>query len=181
MKQNQHDPSANERELTVKINREFIFRNISLILSIALLLSLFTTFCVINSSAYGYGNDLALSGFDVLLGFDFSDGSSISGGFFGLIMVLAPPALILSNYLKALAPIKKLMLFLAPLAGFIASFIAERTIASQLNFLATRSMGYYLYLILSLAMIGVGFLQYKNIPLNRESVQDYVSQATKRK
>ena len=73
------------------------------------------------------------------------------------------------------------MLFLAPLAGFIATFIAERTITSQLNVSASSGLGYYLYLILSLAMIGVGFLQYKNIPLNRESVQDYVSNVSKRK
>ncbi|KNZ41853.1 hypothetical protein AKG39_09545 [Acetobacterium bakii] len=61
MNTNQENNGANEKgtDLTVKINKEFILRNISLILSIALVLSLFTTFCVVNSSEYGYGNDLA--------------------------------------------------------------------------------------------------------------------------
>jgi len=36
------------------------------------------------------------------------------------------------------------MLFLAPLAGLIATFIAERVIASGLNVSASASMGYYL-------------------------------------
>lgn len=183
MNTNQENNGAHEKgiDLTVKINKEFILRNISLILSIALILSLFTTFCVVNSSEYGYGNDLALTGFNVLLGSEFTDGTFISGGLFGLIMVLAPIFLIVCNYVKQLANIKKLMLFLAPLTGLIATFIAERVIASGLNVSASASMGYYLYLIISIAMIAVGFLQYQNIPMSKGVVLEYVNKKTERK
>ena len=183
MNTNQENNGVNEKgtDLTVKINKKFIFRNISLILSITLILSLFTTFCIVNSSEYGYGNGLALTGFNVLLGSEFTDGTYVSGGFFGLIMVLAPIFLIVCNYVKQLANIKKLMLFLAPLAGLIATFIAERVIASGLNVSASASTGYYLYLIISIVMIVVGFLQFQNIPISKDGVLEYVNKKTAKK
>jgi len=82
---------------------------------------------------------------------------------------------------KQLANIKKLMLFLAPLAGLIATFIAERVIASGLNVSASASMGYYLYLIISIAMIAVGFLQYQNIPMSNDGILEYVNKKTTKK
>ena len=181
MKNNQQQNTNKEKigELAVKIDKEFILRNISLILSIVLIVSLFTTFCVVNSSELGYDNDLALTGFEVLLGTEFTDGTYISGGFFGFIMVLAPIFLIACNYIKQLAKIKKLMYFIVPIAGLIAAFFAERSIASNLSVSASTSIGYYLYWILSIAMIVVGFLQYKNIPLNKDGVMEYVNKETK--
>ncbi|KNZ41852.1 hypothetical protein [Acetobacterium bakii] len=115
------------------------------------------------------------------MGSEFTDGTYVSGGFFGLIMVLAPIFLIVCNYVKQLANIKKLMLFLAPLAGLIATFIAEKAIAAGLNVSASASMGYYLYLIISIAMIAVGFLQYQNIPLSKNGVLEYVSKNIEKK
>jgi hypothetical protein len=111
----------------------------------------------------------------------FTDGTYISGGFFGLTMVLGPIFLIICNYVKHLANIKKLMLFLAPLAGLIATFIAERVITSCLNFSASASMGYYLYLVISIAMITVGFLQYQNIPMSKDRVLEYVNKRTEKR
>lgn len=73
------------------------------------------------------------------------------------------------------------VLFLAPLAGLIATFIAERVIAYGLNVSASASMGYYLYLIISIAMIAVGFLQYQNIPMSKDGVLKYINKKTERK
>jgi len=113
--------------------------------------------------------NLALTGFNVLLGSELTDVTYVSGGFFGLIMVLvlAPIYLIVCNYVNQLANIKKLIIFLAPLAGLIATFFAEGSIAFGLNVSASASMGYYLYLIISIAMIAVGFQQYQNIFMSK--------------
>ncbi|MGV8905926.1 MAG: hypothetical protein ACOH15_04950 [Acetobacterium sp.] len=83
--------------------------------------------------------------------------------------------------MKQLANTKKLILFLDPLDGLISTFIAEGAIASGLNVSAYASMGYYLYLIISIAMIAVGFLQYQNIPLCKDGVLEYVNKRTERK
>jgi len=96
-------------------------------------------------------------------------------------MIFAPIFLIVCNYVKQLANIKKLMLFLAPLAGLITTFIAKRVIASGLNVTASASMGYYLYLVISIAMIVVRFLQFQNIPMSKDEVLEYVNKKTERK
>lgn len=61
-------------------------------------------------------------------------------------------------------------------AGLISTFIAKRVIASWLNISASASIGY-----ISITMLVVGFMQYQNIPLNKNGLWEYVNKKSVRK
>ena len=158
------------------VNKEFILKNINTILAIITVVLMFLPMFVINGKELGYGNKLSVSGFEIAKGLDLTDGSGTSANFFAWLMILIPVFAILTNYIKQLLSLKKVALFAAPLVSVICLFLAKSTFTSNINVSVSNALGFWLYLLVSLFWLLVGYLQYKNMPLTKESVVNLLSQ-----
>lgn len=153
-----------------KINKEFVMKNINTIIVVVYLLSLFLPFCTIASSQAGYMNDLNITGFDALLGCDFNDYTSLQGSIWGFLMIAFPVLLVLTNYVKVLEKFKKAALIVCPIGALICQNASEYEIANGLNVDALKATGYYVSLIALVALLVICIMQFKNIPVSKEGL-----------
>lgn len=158
------------------VDREFILKNINTILAVVSIVLMFLPMLTINAYEFGYGNRLSISGFEMASGMTLSDGSELSRNFFAWLMVMVPVFSVLTNYIKKLFPLKKIMLFVAPLICTVCLFLAKSTVSSSSNVSLSTAIGFWLYLLVCLFWLVVGFLQYKNLPLNKESISKIINQ-----
>ena len=170
-----NSPSAQPTQLPT-VNKEFVLRNINTILAVVAVVLMFLPMLSINGKELGYGNKLSVSGFEIAQGFNLTDGSESSANFFAWLMILIPIFAILTNYIKQLFSLKKITLFAAPLLCVISLFLAKSTFTSQANVTISTALGFWLYLLVSLFWLLVGYLQYKNMPLTKDSVVNLISQ-----
>lgn len=170
-----------------KVNKEFVLRNINAILAVISVVLMFLPMFVINCSALGYSGKLSESGFVVASGVKFSNYSATSVNFFAWLMILIPIFSILVNYIKPLYSIKKITLFAAPLVCIISLFLAKSNFVSSMNAFVSSTLGlmdasispvlgFWFYLVCSLVWLLVGYLQYKNMPLTKDSVVNLINQ-----
>ncbi|MGW8115162.1 zinc-ribbon domain-containing protein [Caproicibacterium sp. NSD3] len=163
------------------VNKEFILRNVNAILAGISVVLMFLPMFVINCSALGYSGKLSESGFAVASGVKFSDYSATSVNFFAWLMILIPIFSILVNYIKPLYSIKKITLFAAPLVCIISLFFARSIFVSSMNAFVSSTLGLVnvsispAYLVDSLAWLLVGYLQYMNMPLTKDSVVNLIN------
>lgn len=158
------------------VNKEFILKNINTILAIIAVVLMFLPMFVLNTKEAGYGNKLSFTGVEIAKGIDISDGTGTSANFFAWLMILIPVFAILTNYIKQLLPLKKVTLFAAPLVSAICLFLAKSTFTSNINVSVSNALGFWLYLLVSLFWLLVGYLQYKNMPLTKDSVVSLLNQ-----
>ncbi len=158
------------------VNKEFILKNINTILAVIAVILMFLPMFAINGKELGYGNKLSVSGFEIAKGLDLTDGSGTSANFFAWLMILIPIFAILTNYIKQLFSLKKVTLFAAPLISVICLFLAKSTFTSVINVTVSSALGFWLYLLVSLFWLLVGYLQYKNMPLTKDSVVTLINQ-----
>lgn len=161
-----------------KVNKEFILKNINTILAIIAIISAFLPMLVMNTKELGYSNKLSVSGFEIAQGMRFNDvnSSETSVNIFAWLIILIPVFAILTNYIKQLFSFKKVMLFAAPLVSVICLFLAKSTFSSGMNCTISGGIGFWVYLFDSLVWLLVGYLQYKNMPLTKDSVINLVNQ-----
>ena len=175
--QTSHTVSVQSVQLP-KVNKEFILKNINTILAIIAIISTFVPMLVMNTKELGYSNKLSVSGFEIAQGMRFNDanGSETSVNIFAWLIILIPVFAILTNYIKQLFSFKKVMLFAAPLVSGICLFLAKSTFSSGMNCTISGGIGFWVYLFDSLVWLLVGYLQYKNMPLTKDSVINLVNQ-----
>ena len=147
-----------------------------MILAIVSIVLMLLPMLTINAYEFGYSNRLSFSGFEMASGMTLSDGSELSRNFFAWLMVMVPIFSVLTNYIKKLFSLKKIMLFVAPLICTVCLFLAKSTAASSLKVSLSTSIGFWLYLLACLFWLVVGYLQYKNLPLNKESISKIINQ-----
>lgn len=170
-----NSPSAQPAQLPT-VNKEFVLRNINTILAVVSVILMFLPMLVMNGKEMGYSNKLSISGFEIAQGLNLTDGSGTSSNFFAWLMILIPIFAILTNYIKQLFSLKKITLFAAPLLCVISLFLAKSTFTSQANVTISTALGFWLYLLVSLFWLLVGYLQYKNMPLTKDSVVNLLNQ-----
>lgn len=158
------------------VDKEFILKNINTILAVVSIVLMLLPMLTINAYEFGYGNRLSISGFEMASGMTLSDGSELSRNFFAWLMVMVPIFSVLTNYIKKLFSLKKIMLFVAPLICTVCLFLAKSTVSSSANVSLSTAIGFWLYLIVCLFWLVVGFLQYKNLPLSKESISKIINQ-----
>lgn len=175
--QTSHTVSVQSVQLP-KVNKEFILKNINTILAIIAIISAFLPMLVMNTKELGYSNKLSVSGFEIAQGMRFNDvnSSETSVNIFAWLIILIPVFAILTNYIKQLFSFKKVMLFAAPLVSVICLFLAKSTFSSGMNCTISGGIGFWVYLFDSLVWLLVGYLQYKNMPLTKDSVINLVNQ-----
>ncbi len=152
------------------INKEFILKNINTILAVIAILLMFLPILTINAYETGYSNKLSISGFDMANGTCFNTGENLDRNFFAWLMFMIPIFSILTNYIKKLFHIKKVTLFLAPLICCACIFLAKSSISSAFKVSLSTAVGFWLYLLVCLFWLIIGFLQYRNLPLNKDSL-----------
>lgn len=158
------------------VNKEFILKNINTILAVVSIILMFLPMLTINSKESLYSNNLSVSGFEIAQGMDFTDNSGTNANFFAWLMILIPIFAILTNYIKQLCSMKKITLFAAPLVCVVSLFLAKSTFASSISVSVSMALGFWLYLLLCLFWLLVGYLQYKNMPLTKDSVVSLLNQ-----
>ena len=158
------------------INKTFVLNHINTILAAVSVVLMFLPMFVLNGKEMGYSNKLSVSGLEVAKGITFTDFSETSRNVFAWMMILLPVFAILTNYIKQLFPLKKVTLFAAPLACAVCLFLAKSTFSSAVNISVTTALGFWLYLVVSLFWLLVGYLQYKNMPLTKDSVVNLLNQ-----
>lgn len=160
-------------------NKEFILKNINTVLAIASIILLLLPMLTLNAYEAGYSNRLSISGYELATGVTFTDNSEMDGSVFAWLMVIIPIVSIFSNHVKKLMPIKKSMLFLAPLANAICLFLAKSAADSSANVSLSTASGFWIYLIVCAFWFIIGILQYKDLPLKTESLKSLLSDFVK--
>jgi len=117
-----------------------------------------------------------MSGFDSLFGLTFSDGSEMGGTLFALLLFAFPVLLILSKYIKELEPYKKLIFLILPIGSILSLFLVKVILSGKMNTSISTAFGFWLYFLVSAALLFVGHLEYKNIPLDKESLSTVLNQ-----
>lgn len=158
------------------INKAFVLNHINTILAAVSVVLMFLPMFVLNGKELGYSNKLSVSGLEVAKGITFTDFSETSRNVFAWMMILIPVFAILTNYIKQLLSLKKVTLFAAPLVSVICLFLTKSTFSSAANVTVSSALGFWLYLLVSLFWLLVGYLQYKNMPLTKDSVVTLINQ-----
>ena len=117
-----------------------------------------------------------MSGFDSLFGLTFSDGSEMGGTLFALLLFAFPVLLILSKYIKELEPYKKLIFLILPIGSILSLFLVKVILSGIDEYFYFNAFGFWLYFLVSTALLFGGYLEYKNIPLDKESLSTVLNQ-----
>ncbi|MBU3181835.1 zinc ribbon domain-containing protein [Clostridium psychrophilum] len=171
--------SSSDLDLGGKINKTYIFKNINLILAVVSVIILFLPIFQLNAYELGYDNILKITGSESFLGMTFTDGTVMSGSFFALLLFAFPILLIVSKYVKELEKFKRPIMLISPIGSIISLFIVKSGISSKIATTISTASGFWLYLIISVALLVVGYFEYKDIPLNKKSLSDIINQNTK--
>lgn len=161
------------------VNKEFILKNINTIFAVISVVLLFLPMLTVNAYEAGYSNRFTISGFDLAGGVVFNDSTTLDRNFFAWLMFVIPVLAVLSNYIKKLFPIKKVMLFVAPLICGICELFAKSSASSGMSVSLSAAMGFYIYLLVCILWLIIGYLQYRNIPLNRDSITSMLNKNQK--
>lgn len=160
------------------ITKRSILNNINSIICVLLLLICFLPMFVMNTQEFGYINRLSISGFESFTGMEFSDGSVMDSNFISIFLFLSPIALILTSNIQKLEKWKKYCIFGTPIASIIFLIITKFSVQSNLNVSLSLGAGFWLYLILSLILLGISYLQYKSISLDKDQIKNIIEKSS---
>lgn len=166
-------------DLGGKLNKAYILKNINLILSAVSVIILFLPIFQLNAYELGYNNALKITGYESLLGMTFTDGTRMSGSIFALLLFAFPVLLIVSKYVKNLEKFRRPIMLISPIGSIISLFIVNSGIDSKISTTISTASGFWLYLIVSASLLVVGYFEFKNIPLNKQSLSNIINQNTK--
>lgn len=151
------------------------WKHINTLLAIVAIILMFLPLFVINAKEMGYSNKLQVSGFDVGSGIDFTDGTSASRNFFAWLMVMVPIASLIINHIKRLFRLSKKMLLAAPIICICSVLLSLPTFSAETNVTVSADIGFWLYFLLTIVWLVAGYLQYKNMPLSKDSLSNLLN------
>ena len=107
----------------MKLNKEFILKNLMGIICAVIILALFLPFMSVKAevSVGGFGG--GMNGFSLVT----------DGGFFGFAFILCLVAVAASCYIPQLKPFRKIISAIGSVAGIVCLFIAPGSAASAVN------------------------------------------------
>ena len=159
----------------MKLNKEFILKNLMGIICAVIILALFLPFMSVKAevSVGGFGGgsaDQSMNGFSLVT----------DGGFFGFAFILCLVAVAASCYIPQLKPFRKIISAIGSVAGIVCLFIAPGSAASAVNAAAggaTADTGVsakvelnYLigfWIILMLVLIAMSVIQFLGLKGNK--------------
>ena len=120
----------------MKLNKEFILKNLMGIICAVIILALFLPFMSVKAevSVGGFGGgsaDQSMNGFSLVT----------DGGFFGFAFILCLVAVAASCYIPQLKPFRKIISAIGSVAGIVCLFIAPGSAASAVNAAAGGATG----------------------------------------
>ena len=80
---------------------------------------------------------------------------------------------------KELAKYKRLIILISPIGSIVSLLIVKAGVSSKILSSVSTASGFWLYLIVSAALLVVGYFEFKNIPLNKESISNIINKNTK--
>lgn len=168
----------------MKVNKEFILKNLMTIICGITIIALFFPFI-------GVSADVGVGGFSANSGEVSVEGYLIifDGGFLGILMELCIMLIILSAYLPQLKPYRKIACAASSVIGFICLFIVPNLIAKSINSESgggvevkahiSYKFGFWLMLICYVALIAMSVIQLLGLrgnkvfdAINQNSVSD---------
>lgn len=171
----------------MKINKEFILKNLITICCIASVLLLLLPFCSVTgsvSSAFlGDASDSeVVTGFDVIMG--------DAGTFFGWLLLICPAVLVAMNYIEQLKKYKSVLAIVLPIVSIIAQIItlssAKKAIAeamggsdtvsgygTSISVKLSPSIGFYLLIIAYIATFIAGAMTYHGLTLDKKGITEF--------
>lgn len=161
----------------MEISKEKIIKNINSILAAVSIAMWFLPMFGINTRELGYDNSLTFSGFEMFVGIEFSDGTATPMNIPSLFLIVFPLMLILSNYVKQLEKWKRYYIFAAPAGSIIFLIITKFSVGSSVSVTVSTSVGFWLYLLLNIALLILAYFQFKGIELDKEQIQKFVQQS----
>ena len=161
----------------MKMNKEFILKNLMGIICAVIILALFLPFMSVKAevSVGGFGGgsaDQSMNGFSLVT----------DGGFFGFAFILCLVAVAASCYIPQLKPFRKIISAIGSVAGIVCLFIAPGSAASAVNAAAGGAtagtgvsakvelnylIGFWIILILMLALIAMSVIQFLGLKGNK--------------
>ncbi len=164
----------------MKINKEFIFKNLTAVLAVISIAAMFLQFISVKAtatassggfSASAGGGDTVLDGFSMVT----------SGGLFGILLDICIVVIILSSYLPQLKQYRKFVLAGSAVVGIICLIIVPGNIASEIASVGgnyggasvkvdseiTPQIGYWIILLCYIAILAVAVIQFFNLKGNK--------------
>lgn len=165
----------------MKVNKEFILKNLMTIICGITIVALFFPFI-------GVSADVGVGGFSANSGEVSVEGYLIifDGGFLGILMELCITLIILSAYLPQLKPYRKIACAASSVIGLICLFIVPNLIAKSINSESgggvevkahiSYKFGFWLMLICYVALIAMSVIQFLGLRGNK--VFDAINQTS---
>lgn len=161
----------------MKLNKEFILKNLMGIICALIIVALFLPFMSVKAevSVGGFGGgsaDQSVNGFSLVT----------DGGIFGFAFILCIAAVAASCYIPQLKPFRKIISAVGSAAGIVCLFIAPGSAASAVNAAAggatagtgvsakvelNYQIGFWIILILMLALIAMSVIQFLGLKGNK--------------
>lgn len=161
----------------MKMNKEFILKNLMGIICAVIIVALFLPFMSVKAevSVGGFGGgsaDQSMNGFSLVT----------DGGIFGFAFILCIVAVAASCYIPQLKPFRKIISAIGSVAGIVCLFIAPGSAASAVNAAAGGAtagtgvsakvelnylIGFWIILILMLALIAMSVIQFLGLKGNK--------------
>lgn len=161
----------------MKMNKEFILKNLMGIICAVIILALFLPFMSVKAevSVGGFGGgsaDQSMNGFSLVT----------DGGIFGFAFILCLVAVAASCYIPQLKPFRKIISAIGSVAGIVCLFIAPGSAASPVNAAAGGAtagtgvsakvelnylIGFWIILMLMLALIAMSVIQFLGLKGNK--------------
>ena len=161
----------------MKMNKEFILKNLMGIICAVIIVALFLPFMSVKAevSVGGFGGgsaDQSMNGFSLVT----------DGGIFGFAFIFCIVAVAASCYIPQLKPFRKIISAIGSVAGIVCLFIAPGSAASAVNAAAGGAtagtgvsakvelnylIGFWIILILMLALIAMSVIQFLGLKGNK--------------
>lgn len=167
----------------MKVNKEFILKNLMTIICGITIIALFFPFIGVSADV-GVGGFSANTGDVTFIGYTIIS----DGGFLGILMELCITLIILSAYLPQLKPYRKIACAASSVIGLICLFIVPNLIAKSINSESggvevkahiSYKFGFWLMLICYVALIAMSVIQFLGLrgnkifdAINQNSVSD---------
>lgn len=165
----------------MKVNKEFILKNLMTIICGITIIALFFPFIGVSADV-GVGGFSANTGDVTFIGYTIIS----DGGFLGILMELCITLIILSAYLPQLKPYRKIACAASSVIGLICLFIVPNLIAKSINSESgggvevkahiSYKFGFWLMLICYVALIAMSVIQFLGLRGNK--VFDAINQTS---
>ena len=163
----------------MKIDKEFILKNLITICCAASILLLFLPFCSVTVGVSILGESsssgAAVSGFDVVAG--------KAAVVWGWVMVICPALLVAMNYIKQLDKYKSILAIVLPIVSLISAIIAMFTagsasakatgMGSSVEVSVMPHVGFFLLVVAYIGTLVAGAMTFHGLKLSKEGIAEF--------